>query len=60
MKEQMSLENYKNKVKYYSKNYKVRNELIYSWMKTYDKDILDAYNNHLKVEEIAIPMILGY
>lgn len=60
MKEQMSLENYKNKVKDYLKNYKVRNELIYSWMKTYDKDILDAYNNHWKVEELAIPMILGY
>ena len=56
----MSLENYKNKVKDFLKNYKVRNELIYSWMKTYDIDILEAYNNHWKVQEIAIPMILGY
>lgn len=60
MKEQMSLENYKNKVEDYLRNSKVENKLIDSWMKAYDKDISDAFNKHWKVEEIAIPMILGY
>lgn len=56
----MSLENYKKKIEDYLNNSNVDNELIISWMKTYDKDILDAFNNHWKVEEMAIPMILGY
>jgi len=52
MEKRMSLEDYKKKVENYLKSSKVESKLIKSWMK--------AYENSWKVEEIAIPMILGY
>jgi len=60
MEKRMSLEDYKKKVENYLKSSKVESKLIKSWMKAYEKDIQEAYKNSWKVEEIAIPMILGY
>lgn len=54
----MTLEVYKKQVENYLINSKVEKPLIKSWMKTYDKDIHEAYNKNWKVEEIAFPMIL--
>lgn len=55
----MTLEEYKDKIRHYLEDSRIEKSLIDRLMKVYKKDIQEAYEKNWKVEEIAIPMILG-